>query len=34
MLIDPDSKKPTRVGIRRNDEGKNVRVAKRTGKDI
>ena len=34
MLIDPDSKKPTKVGIRRNDEGKNVRFAKRTGKDI
>ena len=34
VLIDPDSKKPTKVGIRRNDEGKNVRVARRTGKDI
>ena len=34
MLLDPETKKPTRVGIRRNDEGKNVRVSKRTGKDI
>jgi large subunit ribosomal protein L24 len=33
MLLDSDGK-PTKVGIRRNDEGKNVRVAKRTGKDI
>ena len=33
VLLDSDGK-PTKVGIRRNDEGKNVRVAKRTGKDI
>ena len=32
-LIDPDSKKPTRVRVRR--EGKNViRIAKKSGKEI
>ena len=32
-LIDPDSKKPTRVSVRR--EGKNViRIAKKSGKEI
>ena len=32
-LIDPDSKKPTRVSVKR--EGKNViRIAKKSGKEI
>jgi large subunit ribosomal protein L24 len=34
MLIDPDSGEPTRVGIKREDNGKRVRVAKKSGKEI
>jgi large subunit ribosomal protein L24 len=34
MLMDPGSNQPTRVGLRRDDEGRRVRVAKRSGKDI
>ena len=34
MLIDPDSGEPTRVGIRRAENGKRVRVAKKSGKEI
>ena len=34
MLIDPDSGEPTRVGIRRDENGKRVRVAKKSGKEI
>jgi large subunit ribosomal protein L24 len=34
MLIDPSSNQPTRVALRRDDEGRRVRVAKRSGKDI
>jgi large subunit ribosomal protein L24 len=33
QLLDPDGK-PSRVGVRRDEGGKRVRVAKRTGKDI
>ena len=33
MVVDADGK-PTRVGKRVNDEGQNVRVARRTGKDL
>ena len=33
MLVDPTSNKPTRVGIRR-ENGKRVRVAKRTGEVV
>lgn len=34
MVIDSDGK-PTRVGVRRDDEtGKNVRIAKSNGKDL
>jgi large subunit ribosomal protein L24 len=33
MLIDPDSGEPTRVGVKR-DDGRRVRVAKRSGKEI
>ena len=34
MLIDPDSGEPTRVGLRRDANGKRVRVAKKSGKEI
>lgn len=34
MLLDPETNKPTRVGKRRNEEGKFVRYAKRSGKEI
>ena len=33
MLVDGDGK-ATRLGSRVNDEGKNVRISRRTGKDI
>jgi large subunit ribosomal protein L24 len=31
MLLDPQDNKPTRVGIRRTEEGKRQRFARRTG---
>ncbi len=31
MLVDPDSGKPSRVGIERDAKGKRVRIAKRSG---
>ena len=34
MLLDPETKQPTRVGVRRNDDGKNERFSKKTGKTI
>jgi len=34
MLVDPKSGKPTRVGKKRNDAGKLVRVAKISGEEI
>jgi ribosomal protein L24 len=34
MLIDPGSSQPTRVALRRDDQGRRVRVSKRSGKDI
>ncbi len=33
QVVDGDNK-PTRVGKRVNEEGRNVRVARRTGKDL
>ena len=33
MVVDGDGK-ATRIGVRKNDEGKNVRISRRTGKDI
>jgi large subunit ribosomal protein L24 len=33
MVVDSDGK-PTRIGYRRDDKGKNVRVSRRNGKDI
>lgn len=34
MLLDPKDNKPTRVGVRRGEDGKRVRYAKRTGAAI
>ena len=34
MLVDPEDNLPTRVGYRRDEEGRKVRVSKRTGKDL
>jgi large subunit ribosomal protein L24 len=34
MLLDPKDNKPTRVGVRRDEGGKRVRYAKRTGTEI
>ena len=34
MLLDPKDNKPTRVGVRRDDGGKRVRFAKRSGAAI
>jgi large subunit ribosomal protein L24 len=34
MLLDPKGNKPTRVGIRRDEGGKRVRYAKRSGVEI
>jgi large subunit ribosomal protein L24 len=34
MLVDPKSGKPTRVGRKRNDAGKLVRIAKISGEEI
>ena len=34
MLLDPTTKQPTRVGIRRNEDGKNERFSKKTGNMI
>jgi large subunit ribosomal protein L24 len=34
QIVDPDSKKPARVGYRIDDDGKKVRVSRSSGKDI
>lgn len=34
MLIEPSTGKPTRVGRRRNEDGKLVRYSKKSGKEI
>ena len=34
QLVDPDSKKAARVGYRRDDDNKKVRVSRASGKDI
>ena len=34
MLLDPETKQPTRVGIRQDADGKNERYSKKTGKTI
>ena len=33
MVVDSDGK-ASRLGVRKDDEGKNVRISRRTGKDI
>lgn len=33
-LVDPKTGKPTRVGYRKNDEGKSVRYSKKSGQEI
>lgn len=33
-LIDPKSGKPTRIGRRKNDEGRSVRYSKKSGEEI
>jgi large subunit ribosomal protein L24 len=34
VMVTDDEGKATRLGVRKDDEGKNVRVSRRTGKDI
>ncbi|MBK8985194.1 MAG: 50S ribosomal protein L24 [Chloroflexi bacterium] len=34
MLVCPHTDKPTRVGFRRNDDGRSIRYSKVSGKDI
>ncbi|AHY47215.1 ribosomal protein L24 [Rubrobacter radiotolerans] len=34
MLVDPSSGEPTRVGYRFDENGRKIRVAKRSGEDI
>jgi len=33
-ILDPRESKPTRVGVRRDDEGRRVRVARRSGAEL
>lgn len=33
-LVDPKSGKPTRIGYRKNEDGKTVRYAKKSGEEI
>jgi len=33
-IVDPKDNKPTRVGITRNDQGKRVRVTRRSGAEL
>ena len=33
-IVDPKDKKPTRVGIRRGDDGNRMRVTKRSGTEL
>ena len=34
MLLDPKGNKGTRIGVRRTDEGKRVRIARRSGAEV
>jgi large subunit ribosomal protein L24 len=34
MLLDPETKQPTRVGVRRNADGKNERYSKKSGNKL
>ena len=33
-IVDPREKKPTRIGVRRNDDGTRVRYARRSGAEL
>ena len=34
MLVEPKTGKPTRIGRKRNDEGKLIRISKKSGEEI
>jgi large subunit ribosomal protein L24 len=34
MVVDPETNRPTRVGHRRDESGRNVRVSRRSGTDL
>lgn len=34
MLVDPETGKATRLGSRQDEDGKNVRISRRSGKDV
>ena len=34
MLVCPDTDEPTRVGVRRDDQGRRIRYSKKSGNDI
>jgi large subunit ribosomal protein L24 len=34
MLLDPETKEPTRVGVRKNADGKNERYSKKSGNTL
>jgi large subunit ribosomal protein L24 len=34
MIVDPETGEPTRIGIRRDDDGRRIRFAKQSGKDL
>ena len=34
MLLDPKGNKGTRIGVRRTDDGKRVRIARRSGAEV
>ncbi len=34
MLVEPKTGKPTRIGRKRNDDGKLIRISKKTGEEI
>jgi len=34
MLVDPEDHRPTRVGYRRDSDGRKIRIARRTGKEL
>ena len=34
MVLDPKGNKGTRIGVRRTDEGKRVRIARRSGEEV
>ena len=34
MVVDPKTNKPTRIGITRKEDGKRVRVAKKSGQEL